>query len=180
MSEDKFFQMVQGKLENFSPEVPQSAYAGMRRKYALSKFMSWNASRLNVWYALLLVGMTSAAIVVLNSNSTESAAQAVTSPVESPVAVVVPKQLVQTEQLSCSNKSTKQSKNFVNFIVPSNHETDLLIDPAPTPIAKVAEGLEENIPNQDTPKIEEIVKAKEEPVKPKTILTIPVYEQKDK
>jgi hypothetical protein len=72
MSEDKFFQMVQGKLENFSPEVPQAAYAGMRRKYAVSKFMRWNAGRLNVWYALLLVGVASATVFTLSTSSSET------------------------------------------------------------------------------------------------------------
>ena len=73
MSEYKFFQMVQGKLENFSPEVPQAAYAGMRRKYAVSKFMRWNAGRLNVWYALLLVGVASATVFTLSTGETQVA-----------------------------------------------------------------------------------------------------------
>lgn len=187
MSEDKFFQMVQGKLENFSPEVPQATYAGMRRKYAVSKFMSWNAGRLNVWYALLLVGMTSAAVVVLNSNTTESATQAVTSPVETSKLVVSPTQLVSVEQPTCNNtkcvqvaqtnKVNKANGNGKDFVVTPTFElTEVKANPTPL----VEESTLVNIQNHDTPKVEEIVKAKEEPVKPKTILTIPVYEEKDK
>jgi hypothetical protein len=188
MSEDKFFQMVQGKLENFSPEVPQAAYAGMRRKYAVSKFMSWNAGRLNVWYALLLVGMTSAAVVVLNSNTTESATQAVTSPVETSKLIVEPTQLVSAEQPTCSNTTcvkvaqsakVKMAKgNGNDFVAIPTIEVPVINDINPTPF--VSESPEVNIQNHDTPKVEEIVKAKEEPVKPKTILTISVYENKDK
>lgn len=187
MSEDKFFQMVQGKLENFSPEVPQAAYAGMRRKYAVSKFMSWNAGRLNVWYALLLVGMTSAAVLVLNSNTTESATQAVTSPVETSKLIVAPTQLVSAEQPTCNNtvcvkvaqstkvKMTKGNGN--DFVAtPTIEVPEVKINPTPF----VSERPEVNIQNHDTPKVEEIVKAKEEPVKRKTVLTVPVYENKDK
>jgi hypothetical protein len=188
MSEDKFFQMVQGKLENFSPEVPQAAYAGMRRKYAVSKFMSWNAGRLNVWYALLLVGMTSAAVVVLNSSTTESATQALTSPVQTSKLTVSPTALVSAELPACNNTKCVQvaqtnkvnkSKGNLNNVV----ATPTIVVPEvniinTTPF--VVESPVENILNHDTPKVEEIVKAKEEPVKPKTVLTIPVYEAKDK
>ena len=188
MSEDKFFQMVQGKLENFSPEVPQAAYAGMRRKYAVSKFMSWNAGRLNVWYALLLVGMTSATVLVLNSNTTESATQAITSPLETSRLIVAPTQLVSVEQPTCSNtacvKVAQGSKvkmtqgNGNDFVAIPAIEVPMINDINPTPF--VAVGTIENIQNHDTPKVEEIVKAKEEPVKKKTVLTVPVYENKDK
>lgn len=188
MSEDKFFQMVQGKLENFSPEVPQAAYAGMRRKYAVSKFMSWNAGRLNVWYALLLVGMTSAAVVVLNSNTTESATQAVTSPVQTSKLIVSPTPLVSAELPACANtecvqiaqtkKVYKSKDNGNEFVVTPTIQVPASNDINPTPF--VAEGTIENIQNHDTPKVEEIVKAKEEPVKRKTVLTVPVYENKDK
>jgi hypothetical protein len=187
MSEDKFFQMVQGKLENFSPEVPQAAYAGMRRKYAVSKFMSWNAGRLNVWYALLLVGMTSAAVVVLNSNTTEAATQAVTTPLETSKLIVSPTQLVSVEQPTCNNtkcaqvaqtkKVNKVNGNGKDFVVTPTFELpELQVNPTPL----VENNPEVNIQNHETPKVEEIVKAKEEPVKRKTVLTVPVYENKDK
>lgn len=74
MSEEKFFQQVKGQLENYSPEVPEAVYAGMRRKYARSRFFAWSASRLNVWYvALLLTG--TAAVFCMTNSKTEVAAQ---------------------------------------------------------------------------------------------------------
>jgi hypothetical protein len=190
MSEDKFFQLVQGKLENFSPEVPQAAYAGMRRKYAVSKFMSWNAGRLNVWYALLLVGVASATVVGLNSNSTEVAKQAAYAPIEIMAIPQVNKAnenregscIVYTNAQPTCTASVKKAKGNENVLVlnPASEIPEVLVNPSPIVTPFVAEGPVENILNQDTPKVEEIVKAKEEPVKRKTVLTIPVYENKDK
>jgi len=184
MSEDKFFQMVQGKLENFSPEVPQAAYAGMRRKYAVSKFMSWNAGRLNVWYALLLVGVASATVFSLSTGSTQVAKQGVISPIEltkitAPEATAAvssnPTSFLNESNTSCKSKKvysksdTQVANVFPNCIIPESELT--LMD-------EQKEIKSEN--TNETPIIEEIVKVKELPVKPKTSLTIPVYEKKDK
>jgi hypothetical protein len=182
--------MVQGKLENFSPEVPQAAYAGMRRKYAVSKFMSWNAGRLNVWYALLLVGVASATVVGLNSSSTEVAKQAAFAPID---VVTFPHAstsnvkkeesciVYTTAQPTCT-ASVKKAKGNDNVLVLNTATVtpEILVNPSPIVTPFVAEGPVENILNQDTPKVEEIVKVKEQPVKPKTVLTIPVYGDKDK
>lgn len=74
MSEETFFNQIKGQLENYSPEVPEAVYAGMRRKYARSRFFAWSASRLNVWYvALLLTG--AASIFCMTNSKTEVAAQ---------------------------------------------------------------------------------------------------------
>lgn len=184
MSEDKFFQMVQGKLENFSPEVPQAAYAGMRRKYAVSKFMSWNAGRLNVWYALLLVGVASATVFTLSTEETQVATQGVKMPIElSRMASPVNQEVMIVSQTPCSaakdhncNTSSSYSDNdtqnpnvVVNCVIP---ELEL------TPTVESKDIKQES--TTETPIIEEIVKVKEQPVKPKTSLTIPVYEKKDK
>jgi len=184
MSEDKFFQMVQGKLENFSPEVPQAAYVGMRRKYAVSKFMRWNAGRLNVWYALLLVGVASATVFTLSTGETQVAKQGVNMPVElTKMSAPTTAAVVNGNSSSCltdSNTSCKSKKVyskrdtqvanvFPNCIIPESELT--LMDE------------QEEIKNESTivtPIIEEIVKVKELPAKPKTSLTIPVYEKKDK
>jgi len=181
MSEDKFFQMVQGKLENFSPEVPQAAYVGMRRKYAVSKFMRWNAGRLNVWYALLLVGVASARVFTLSTGETQVAKQGVISPIE--LTKITATTVVNSNPSSClsdSNNSCKSKKVyskrdtqvanvFPNCIIPESELT--LMD-------KQEEIKSEN--TIETPIIDENVKVKELPAKPKTSLTIPVYEKKDK
>ena len=184
MSEDKFFQMVQGKLENFSPEVPQAAYAGMRRKYAVSKFMSWNAGRLNVWYALLLVGVASATVFTLSTGETQLAKQGVNMPVEltkmsapttAAVVNVNSSSCLSDSNTSCNSKKVYSGKNTQSpdvvpyCIIPESELT--LMDK------------QDEIKNEstiETPIIEEIVKVKEQPAKPKTSLTIPVYEKKDK
>ncbi len=184
MSEDKFFQMVQGKLENFSPEVPQAAYAGMRRKYAVSKFMRWNAGRLNVWYALLLVGVASATVFTLSTESTQIAKQGMILPIEltkmsAPTTAAVvngnSSSGLTDSNTSCKSKKVYSKRDtqvenvFPNCIIPESELT--LMD-------EQKEIKSEN--TIETPIIEEIVKVKELPAKPKTSLTIPVYEKKDK
>jgi hypothetical protein len=55
MSENRFFQNIQSVMSDYRPEVPQAAYAGMRRKLWWSNFTKISATRFNVWYALLIV-----------------------------------------------------------------------------------------------------------------------------
>lgn len=55
--EDKFFEMFRDSFEGFQPEVPNSIYAGVRKKMMWSNFMTFNLSTLNVWYVgLILLG----------------------------------------------------------------------------------------------------------------------------
>lgn len=57
MSEDLFFNKVKETMHGYSPEVSAEVYGAMRKKYARSKFFSWNASSLNVWYVALVAVM---------------------------------------------------------------------------------------------------------------------------
>jgi hypothetical protein len=54
MSEEMFFNKVKETMHGYAPEVPASVYGGMRKKYARSKFFSWNASTFNAWYVALI------------------------------------------------------------------------------------------------------------------------------
>lgn len=62
MSEDRFFQNIRSTMVEYSPEVPQSVYTGMRKKLWWSDFTKISASRFNIWYALLIV--TSASLLI--------------------------------------------------------------------------------------------------------------------
>jgi hypothetical protein len=55
MSEDRFFQQVNAAMTDYSPEVPASVYAGMRKKLWWSNFTRLSATRFNVWYVALIV-----------------------------------------------------------------------------------------------------------------------------
>jgi len=55
MSEDRFFQQVNAAMSDYSPEVPASVYAGMRKKLWWSNFTRLSATRFNVWYAALIL-----------------------------------------------------------------------------------------------------------------------------
>jgi hypothetical protein len=88
MSEEKFFQKVQSELSGYSPEVPAHVYAGMRRKYGWAKFTTWNATTWNVWYLVMLLGISSGiAYGTASSMNTDSthAKRGLSNPVEAPV-----------------------------------------------------------------------------------------------
>ena len=72
MSEDRFFQQVKSVMSDYSPEVPGSVYEGVRKKMWWSNFMRFDASRLNIWYVALAVGVTSA--IALNIGQPASTA----------------------------------------------------------------------------------------------------------
>ena len=50
MTEERFFNEVRNRMENFSPEVPSSVYSGMRKKLWWNNFTRFRAAHLNVWY----------------------------------------------------------------------------------------------------------------------------------
>jgi|GEM_PF-4479608 len=52
--EDKFFQKVADSFAGFAPEAPADVYAVVRKRYGIAAFLTWNAMRLNVYYALIL------------------------------------------------------------------------------------------------------------------------------
>jgi hypothetical protein len=55
MSDERFFAQVKSTLENYAPAVNQEAYAGMRRKLWWSNFTKLSATRMNMWYLILLL-----------------------------------------------------------------------------------------------------------------------------
>jgi hypothetical protein len=57
-SEEKFFRHVKETMSGYAPEVPAAVYGRMRRKLWLSRFLTFDASRLNIWYLLLAAGIT--------------------------------------------------------------------------------------------------------------------------
>lgn len=70
MREENFYSQVRSHFENYSPEVPAELYSGMRRRLFWSNFLKFDVARFNAWYALILVGGASAAIVAGASEST--------------------------------------------------------------------------------------------------------------
>jgi len=88
MSEDRFFQQVNSVMSDYSPEVPGHVYQGVRKKMWWSNFMRFDASRLNIWYIALTVGVATA--IVLNVGQPAStAADNLVVPVSSEAEVAV-------------------------------------------------------------------------------------------
>lgn len=71
MSEDRFFQQVKATMADYSPEVPESVYMGVRKKLWWSNFTRLSATRFNIWYVVVLI--TSAAAIAMVSSSAEQA-----------------------------------------------------------------------------------------------------------
>lgn len=184
MSEEKFFQQVKGQLENYSPEVPESVYAGVRRKYARSRFFSWSASRLNVWYvALLLTG--AASIFCMTNTKTEVAAQKavqandaiMNAPMAPSCASASPSAPTQASVAVAANTAKNVIKNTVK--------------PSPTLTAALP-SIEASLPNGPADVVEEVTPAgsgqventeeivKEQEQKERKKLRVPVLKSKDK
>ena len=88
MSEDRFFQQVKSVMSDYRPEVPGHVYEGARKKMWWSNFMRFDASRLNVWYIALTVGV--AATIIMNVGQPAStAAENLSVPVSSESEVAV-------------------------------------------------------------------------------------------
>jgi hypothetical protein len=64
MSEDRFFQQVNSVMANYSPEVPEGVYSGMRKKLWWSNFTRFSLTRLNMWYMLLAIASITAWIAM--------------------------------------------------------------------------------------------------------------------
>ena len=58
MSDERFFAQVKTTLSDYSPEVPAAVYSGMRRKLWWAQFTRLSATRFNMWYLLLMVGIS--------------------------------------------------------------------------------------------------------------------------
>ncbi len=108
MSDERLFTQVKDSLYNFSPEVPEAAYKGMRRKLWMSNFTRLSATRFNMWYLLLaLAGGT--AVFAYNFNASASAEAPRMN--ESPTFIATPatNQQVASENTattSCSSSAT--------------------------------------------------------------------------
>jgi hypothetical protein len=58
MSDERFFAQVKTTLSDYSPEVPAAVYSGMRRKLWWAQFTRLSATRFNMWYLLLMLGIS--------------------------------------------------------------------------------------------------------------------------
>jgi hypothetical protein len=82
MSEDRFYSNVRSVMTDYTPEVPSSVYAGVRKKMWWSDFTRLSATRFNLWYLLLVLGGVG---VFMGWSSPSSASEA--SVVNSSVAI---------------------------------------------------------------------------------------------
>jgi hypothetical protein len=111
MSEERFFNQMKDSLQSYAPEVPEAVYAGMRKKLWWSNFTRFSATRLNMWYLILLVGATGTAIAMSSSNASSSmASKGTIAPVQTVVNVASSQEVNATpaaQNASCSHSCSE-------------------------------------------------------------------------
>lgn len=178
MSEENFYQNMREQLVNFSPEVPSKVYEGMRRKYAVSKFFSWNLNAFNVWYLTAL--MTITGVTAFQMRSFETKADRGINPLSNIIEMEVPVNAmvattIPTESMEAKEKSV-QSCSPSAAASCSQSSTEVVQVESPSSIVLEEKRIEET--QQENMVIEEIqVPVKEEQkIQPKKTkrLTVPV------
>ena len=105
-SENRFFEEVKGRLENYTPEAPSEVFGMARNQFLTRRFFRFNVQHFNIWYVAVLV--TGATVAVLLSNPKSESEVIVNAPkeVQSPQIVqpTIPDQIV--EQKSEAPKET--------------------------------------------------------------------------
>ncbi len=186
-------------MEFYTPEAPAEAYAGMRKKLWWSNFTKLSASRFNMWYLILLLGISGG--VMAYSNTCEATAAASTvhpikpevtpnstvtaTPVEeeiivTPAVVEVPAQVAVEAPSPVAVESPKKEETAAASTGPTKStrkkqkDTPLqpdVAEPVAAPIVAAAEA-----PAQK----DESIKQEAPKKKSKTIFTDIYIDQKDK
>ncbi|MFZ4786144.1 MAG: hypothetical protein ACOYLH_11750 [Flavobacteriales bacterium] len=187
MSEEMFFQQVKGQLENYSPEVPEALYAGVRRKYARSRFFAWNASRLNIWYvALLLTG--AASIFCMTNTKSEVAVQKAVETIETIMKAPVAASCAGTNSCTAmhsnaadatnkNNGTTQRTKEVLTASQVASPNVEAIMPNEPQEILGTVSSEQNVTPDQEVI-TKEIVKEQEKKEHKK--LEVPVLKSKDK
>jgi len=121
MSEDRFFQQVNAAMTDYSPEVPASVYAGMRKKLWWSNFTRLSATRFNVWYAALILAGGLVLFAIGNpktgSNAAEAASVSEEASIEPPV---VETSEDRQNQLPASSTTAENSTQCASAVHPKS------------------------------------------------------------
>jgi len=105
-SENRFFEEVKGRLDNYTPEAPSEVFGMARNQFLARRFFNFNVQHFNIWYAGVLV--TGATVAILFSNPKSEPEVIVNTPKEVQtrqfVQPTIPEQMV--EQKSEAPKET--------------------------------------------------------------------------
>ena len=121
MSENRFFQQVNATIADYSPVVPESVYAGMRKKLWWSNFTRLSVTRFNIWYLAILVTGT---VALLSTGAADKEASTVemnqaqqtldaahVSPVDPVKETSVAESVVEHQELSGQSAVAGSAKN---------------------------------------------------------------------
>jgi hypothetical protein len=187
MSEDLFFNKVKETMHGYSPEVSADVYGAMRKKYARSKFFSWNASTLNVWYVALVAVMGSVVFSAFpTSDMRATKASSINTNIEHlPTMVEEANIFVAAETKACEQSETvlKYYKGepciFPSSVVEAKSETPIIQEiKAGSESVEVigTEEVEVTVPTEVVPAEEEKVEAT--PKKSTRKIKAPIYKDK--
>ena len=63
-SENRFFEEVKGRLENYTPEAPAEVFGMARNQFLTRRFFRFNVQHFNIWYVgVVLTGVTAAVLI---------------------------------------------------------------------------------------------------------------------
>jgi hypothetical protein len=79
-SENRFFEEVKGRLDNYTPEAPSEVFGMARNQFLTRRFFKFNVQHFNIWYAGVLV--TGATVAILFSNPKSEPEVIVSTPKE--------------------------------------------------------------------------------------------------
>lgn len=200
MSEEKFFSQVKSSLEFYSPEAPEAVYSGMRRKLWWSGFTKLSATRFNMWYLILLVGLGSGALAYSNT-CTAPATECKVSPltpsvkpteeakvipaVTEPVVVAEPEVVSQPAVVTAPAQTAVVAPSTPRASRPKSTQTTSVVKPMDVPSSEPKTASSEpTIVNTDAPvnpsttEAQTTEQVKEEPAKKKRkTWNLPVYSQ---
>lgn len=196
MSDEKFFSQVKSSMESYTPEAPAEVYAGMRKKLWWSGFTKLSATRFNMWYLILLLGIGGGAFAYSNTceapastvkaeplapavaptNTTVAPAPVAEQPQETTPAVIETATPATENTAVIANKETTAAPKAGNTKAETPKKKEVTPVVVDTPTAEVEVAPQPNVAAQQEDTIKE-----ESPKKKRKKLTLDIYtSDKDK
>jgi len=86
-SENRFFEEVKGRLDNYTPDAPTEVFGMARNQFLTRRFFRFNLQHFNIWYVgVIVTGVTAA---VLLSQPKAEPEVVVTAPLDVPAPQII-------------------------------------------------------------------------------------------
>ena len=125
-SENRFFEEVKGRLDNYTPEAPAEIFGAARSQFLVRRFFRFNLQHFNVWYAGVLITGITAAVMLSDSNSQPE--PEVTSPIviqtspsvqtSEPIQMAEPAKELPTPNVPETKKKKQVAESEASVVIP--------------------------------------------------------------